>query len=29
LQPNGVQALEYQELLYEFWISTPGVEFPM
>jgi len=22
LQPNGVQALELQELLYEFWIST-------
>ncbi len=22
LRPDGVQALEYQELLYEFWIST-------
>jgi len=22
LRPNGVQALEFQELLYEFWIST-------
>ncbi len=22
LRPNGVQAPEYQELIYEFWIST-------
>ncbi len=22
LRPNGVRALEFQELLYEFWIST-------